>query len=225
MRLPALLVACVVAPSALLVVPDVRADETLKENAWGLYAGPTTYELTHSSSEYNRATSGTSLDFGVYYTRFVTTRFSWRVEGRVTSRHVDIAVPLDVPAGGASEAIARIDERFFEIPLILQADRRSRLGESEIRISAGAGVCYGVLIGQDLMILEDRVSEDVGAGGYKRLSFLFDGGATLDVTTGDSVFLRFRAQYDAYVFGEDDEVRETTEYFSYGFYAGFESPF
>lgn len=32
-----------------------RADE-MKKNAWGFYGGPTTYELNHSSTEYNRAT-------------------------------------------------------------------------------------------------------------------------------------------------------------------------
>ncbi|MCI0452830.1 MAG: hypothetical protein L0Z51_10655 [Candidatus Latescibacteria bacterium] len=207
----------------LLAATNALAEED-RGNAFGFYGGPTTYELI-SSSDYNGATSGTSLDLGIYYARFVTPKFSVRVEARVTERHADIVQYIAIPASSEPYVLTRVDERFLEFPLILQADRRASMGDAEIRISSGGGLCYGILIGQELLSPDGLVNDDEGFGGYQRLSFQFDGGATVDVRSGSAIFLRFRLQYDGYVFGKSDDVPLTTEYLSYGFYAGFETVF
>jgi hypothetical protein len=66
------LAACEMLPVA---AAPVRGEDLLR-NAWGIYAAPTTYTVT-SAGDYNQGPTGTSLDVGVYYTRFVTRRFSW----------------------------------------------------------------------------------------------------------------------------------------------------
>ncbi len=204
---------------------SANADD-IRHNAWGLFAGPTTYELVNGS-DYDRAASSTSLDWGIYYTRVVTRKFSIRVEARLASRHIDIVNgSFAVPASSYDiVGISRIDEHILEIPLLIQGDRRSSFGDGEIRLSTGIGVSYGVLIDQHMMNLVRDIEQTEGFGGYQRLSLLFDGGGTVDIDPGDAIFLRFRVAYDAYVFGETSDLGAATEYFSFGFYAGFESSF
>jgi hypothetical protein len=193
-------------------------------NAWGVYAAPTTYE-TIDSGDYNNGPSNTSLDVGFYYSRIFTPRFSLRLEVRSTRRAMDVLIPRAQPRATTYYNIYdRIDENQLEVPLVLQADTRVLLGERELRVSAGGGLCYGVLLYQkhyDPPTSQSWTVHESGFGDYQRLSFLLDGGATIESLARSALFVRLRLQWDGYSFGATDDV-VVLEYFAYGFCAGFE---
>lgn len=208
--------------SVLLVVvaaPAARAQE-FHHNAYGMYVAPTFYGIA-KGTDYERATSGGGLDFGLYYAHAFAPTVSVRLEARYATRALE-----DVNWNEFNHAydVFRLSEQILEIPLLLQLDRRVDVSGHQLRISVGGGASYQYVLEQELL---EPFEIDEGfhfppTGSYQKLAMLFDGGTTFDIDRRSAVFLRLRFGFDAFTWGEASEDSLVRRFWATGFYAGFE---
>jgi hypothetical protein len=217
----------IVAILLVLFASPSRADDVVR-NAWGFYAAPTTYTVT-SAGAYNNVPTNTSLDFGIYYTRFISRRFSVRGEVRLDDRRCEITYPRDLPVSTVVlNGFDRINETMLEVPLLLMSETRCPVGERELRISVGGGLYYAVLLSQyhyyPVYSGRDIIETTASAGDSQRMGFILDGGVTMETDPRHGVFLHLRLQEDADVFGVNGDTF-AERYAAFGFMAGFEWTF
>jgi hypothetical protein len=198
-------------------VASLAADEP--SNAWGVYAAPTTIRFA-TGTDYDLGASGSALEMGLYYTRFIGERFSLRLETRFASRSLDAAVP-DSTTGYLP---VRQEEQILEIPLIAQSERRVPYGDHEMRVSLGAGIVCDFVLEQRLVTPLGQPSA-LTAGEYMKLGWLLDGAVTFEVDERSGVFGRFRYQRDETTFGESEGASAVSELECFGFLGGLEFRF
>jgi len=210
--------------SVFMVVAQGTEAGRLYKQSWGVYAAPTAYQCV-SGPSFDQAATGTSLEGGLFYRRFLAHGFAARVEARYASRGLDATVSEPAPG-----RLVRVSEEFVEIPVMLHSEDHTNLAGRDLCVSVGAGVCYGVLVRQELVEHQaeshhDTPPSELSFGDYHRIAWLIDGGVSLEVKSGRAVFARFRLQRDIDTFAEayDDIVARL--YAAYGFYGGFEFGF
>jgi hypothetical protein len=200
----------VVLVMVVCAAPVAQAQE-FHRNAYGMYAAPTIYGISHGS-EYELANSGAGLDLGGYYARAFTPGFSVRLEIRYGTRTLDDTEENTTLLPGAF-SMFRLSEEILEMPLILNADRRILISDHELRVSVGGG---GEL---------DGPYNPIAADSYRKVGILVDGGTTFQVNRASAIFLRLRFDVDIATAGEPQDADVVRRFWAAGFYAGFEYGF
>jgi hypothetical protein len=190
------------------------------QNAWGIYAAPIMYGFAQGS-QYDLAADGNALDFGAYYTRFIGSRFSARLEVRFGQRQIDATQYI---TGSPWLYFFRLDETFVEFPLMVHSERRTMFGDREARLSIGGGAVFTAVLDQELLLAEGE-SPLLTAGEYQKFGWTVDAGLTVDVGGGAGVFALLRYQRDESVFGESEDADVQRRFEAWGMHVGLESGF
>ncbi len=210
--------------AAFTIVAQSTEAGRLQDQSWGVYAAPTGYQFV-SGPLFDLSAGGTSLEGGLFYRRFLAHGFAARVEARYATRRLDATVSDPAPG-----RLVRVSEEFVEIPVMLQSEDRTDIAGRALRISLGAGVCYGVLVKQELTeppgsSYTGPPAPELSFGDYHRIAWLIDGGVSLEFDPGRAVFAHFRLQRDMDTFAEADNVTMARLYAAYGIYGGLEFGF
>jgi hypothetical protein len=206
--------------STLFMISPVKA-QPLASNAYGFYLSPTTHRFKSAPTKYELYQTNTGQDTGIFYSRLIASRVNIQVEGRYSTRILDINFG-DLPA--------RINEIFIEIPVLVHATRTHRVASSPLRVYAGFGLSCGLLIRQEIDAfgtydLPLNMNRETKTGGYKKISCVMDGGAVFTFHRRTGIFAGLRVTTDWETFGESDDVPVAPKYIAYGFQAGFELRF
>lgn len=208
--------------AVILAAAPAIAAEDYTRNAWGIYAAPTIYGLAEGT-RYNVASSATLVDLGVFYRRSLGPRWGARVEIVAAQRQLDVAVPFQPTGLPDGVYTIRVDESTLLIPVVLENDRRVPIGERELRVTLGAGVCGTFVLEQELLVPSGS-PEPLTPGEYQKFGWLLDGGVTLGIDPRTGVFGRFRLYRDESTFG-DSGVSLVEEFWAFSFAGGFEFGF
>jgi hypothetical protein len=215
----------VVLVMVVCAAPVAQAQE-FHRNAYGMYAAPTIYGISHGS-EYELANSGAGLDLGGYYARAFTPGFSVRLEIRYGTRTLDDTEENTTLLPGAF-SMFRLSEEILEMPLILNADRRILISDHELRVSVGGGVSPKFVLHQKLLGPDGELDgpyNPIAADSYRKVGILVDGGTTFQVNRASAIFLRLRFDVDIATAGEPQDADVVRRFWAAGFYAGFEYGF
>jgi hypothetical protein len=193
-------------------------------NAWGVYAAPTIYGFAEGN-DYDVAASGAGLDFGLYYSRFLTQNLSVRLEARYGTRNMDDLATIDLFPGAFT--MFRLAEDILEVPVVLQADRRVPVGDHVLRVSVGGGFSYKFVLEQKLIGFSGGSTSDylTPADSYRKFGILLDGGVTFDVDRKSAIFARLRLDTDIGTMGEPDAADVIRRFWATGLYVGYEMAF
>lgn len=214
----------VVFAAAFLAVAQSAEAGGLQDQSLGVYAAPTAYQFV-SGPSFDQSAGGTSLEWGVFYRRNLARGFAGRVEVRYAARGLGATIPDPAPGHQV-----RVSEQFIEVPVVLHSEDHTELAGRDLRVSIGGGICYGVLVKQELLeppgsAYAGDSAPELSFGDYHRVAWLIDGGVALEIDAQRSVFAHFRLQRDIDTFAEADDVRVARLYAAYGFYGGFEFGF
>lgn len=190
-------------------------------NTWGFYFSPTTHRLVSAPTKYELFHTNTGEDVGLYYCRSLRPLLRLQIEGRYGAREADIEL-FDAPA--------RVRETFLEIPLILHLSGARRIDKSYLRIFAGVGISYRILVEQEIAFpgsgsLPPSVVTPIDIGGYQKYGWVLDGGCSLLFTSRSGVFASYRITKDQGTVSKSDDLVVKPKYYSYGFQIGFEFNF
>lgn len=209
--------AVVITLSVLLVISPSKA-QALARNACGFYASPTTHRFGSAPTKYELYQTNTAQDFGIFYNRLFGDRLFVQIEARFSERFLDI---------NFGDVSGRINEKFVEIPILVHKTGTCRIDSHPLRVYAGAGLSYGLLIGQGIdafgtSVLPSNVNGTTEVGGYHKISWVLDAGAAFTLQRAVGIFAGYRLTVDWETFGESTDVSVTPKYIAYGFQAGFE---
>lgn len=204
----------------LLSTVSVANESMLDKNSWGIYVTPTTHQFK-KGTDYDLAQSNTSLNFALFYNRFLHKRLSLQVEAKTNNRHLDISL---------ESTPTRLVEHFVEIPLILRGFGTQIIDNTIIRIYAGFGIYYALLTSQTLSTFGNEplpaiYNRSNTVGDYSKIGWLADAGGVLTFARGWGVLLGFRAYDDLEVFGKSEDIQISPLYYAYGIYIGIENRF
>lgn len=194
--------------------------QEFRRNAWGLVAAPMTYELTG-----NDLGTNTSLDLGLFYSRFISHAISARVEVFAQDRKYMTEEFSPDGLGGGEWIPYIVDEAALAATLLLNFDRREDLAGHQLRLSIGAGGMATKVLDQTIRHADPGFATSVGWGDYSKLGWLMEAGMALDVEPGSGVFARLRIQRDVSIFGESDDADIVRELAAFGFHVGAEFGF
>jgi len=207
--------------AALLVSPTLALAQAEKNNRIGIVVAPTNYNFANPGAG-DAGRNGSSLEWAVYYDRVLSRSIATRLEVRLAERGIDATF-----TSGTFELETNVWEQFIEIPLLIESYRRYDIGGHALEFSIGAGICYGILVEQQVTaqpasgfgMLEQEF------GDYQKIAVLADAGVSLDLEPGQALLMHFRYQEDLKTFSEADGGTLLYRYQSWGFYAGFQIAF
>lgn len=190
-------------------------------NSWGFYFSQTVHRLNSAPTKYELYQTNTAGDIGVFYSRYLGYFLSAQIEARYGVREAGIEL---------GDISTRINEEFLEIPMIIHVNALHLVGISILRVFAGAGISYRVLTEQEIAShpseeLPGNVTTPIDFGGYQKLAWVMDGGASLMLKKRSGIFASYRLTNDWKTFGESDDVLVMPKYYTYGFQVGFEFRF
>jgi hypothetical protein len=192
-------------------------------NAWGIVFAPMNYGLANGSAvETNESYS--SLDFGLFYTRFFSPAWSGRLDVFSQSRDFNTFAPVTGAATDAGYFVVK--ESTIQADVVLNADRRFDLGASEGRVTFGAGLTLSGIHDQTVASWFDMpFATGPDQGTYFKWGWLFEGGMSVTFHRESAIFARLRMQQDEDTFGESDDADIARELLAYGFHVGMEFGF
>jgi hypothetical protein len=204
---------------------NAQDTRVMTRNAWGISFAPMNYGLAEGYSV-ETTQSYSSLDVGLFYTRFFSPSWSGRLEVFSLDRDYNTFAP----AAGAPDDISYfvVNEAIIQADLVLHLDRRFELGTSDGRVFIGGGVMVSGIHDQTVVPwypADVPTSSDPGEGTYFKWGWLLEGGMSVTFYRRSAIFALLRMQQDEDMFGESDDADIARELGAYGFHVGMEYGF